>query len=124
MATITTDEVLDSRDIIERKDELIRDYVPMYNRHLTTLKPEADELDESDATDSEEFDGLVRVRGHGPFGGIPVEERQVVVAGILRVRGERPDVRKQRGRPLVPGGIAGFQSGGGAHRAVDPADGE
>ena len=53
--TITTDEVLDSREIIDRKDELLKDYVPMYNRHLTTLKPEADELDESDATDSEEF---------------------------------------------------------------------
>ena len=36
--TITTDEVLDSRDIIDRKDELLKDYVPMYNRHITTLE--------------------------------------------------------------------------------------
>ena len=53
--TITTDEVLDSRDIIDRKDELLKDYVPMYNRHITTLDPERDELDEMDAGDSEEF---------------------------------------------------------------------
>ena len=53
--TITTDEILDSRDIIDRKDELLKDYVPMYNRHITTLNQEADELDESDATESEEF---------------------------------------------------------------------
>ena len=52
---ITTDELLDSRDIIDRKDELLKDYVPMYNKHITTLNQETDELDESEATDSEEF---------------------------------------------------------------------
>lgn len=52
---ITTDEILDSRDIIDRKDELLADYVPMYNEKMKTLNQEFEELDEIDAGESEEF---------------------------------------------------------------------
>jgi len=52
---ITTERVLDSRDIIDRCDELLALYVPIYNEKKLTLNQEAEELDESDAKESEEF---------------------------------------------------------------------
>jgi hypothetical protein len=60
---ITPDEVLDSRDIIDRAQELIESYLPTFNEHILATYPEAEEIDESDALHDEPFLDWLKSKG-------------------------------------------------------------